>query len=282
MGRTVQKPVDHVYRMAARALARGATRKGVTQIEWDVSGRCVKPYSTTYWGRPAAETSNKYLYGLPATRNMPGVRDKTVLIRRNGDVPMYVTILTPCHKCEVCLEARQRLWTARAVQEIKDSVRTWYGTLTLRPDAYVLALMRARAKEAAQGVAFDLLEEDEKFGLIHAQIRPEIQKFLKRLRAAIGPESLRHLVVAEAHQSGVPHYHALIHECDPARPVRKRQLDAQWKLGFSQWRLVSDIYPAGYVCKYLAKDAKARVMASEDYGSSPFRPSVPEWLSVKR
>lgn len=282
-----RKFVTDIYRMAATALQRGAIRKGITRIEWDISGRCVKPYSTVYFGRPSYENANHQLKGFPRKKGAGGKVthpqwiEKTIVVKRGADIPMEVTILTACHKCEPCLKARQRLWTARAVQEIKDSVRTWYGTLTLRPDAYMLALMRARAKEAAQGVAYDLLEEDEKFALLHAQIRPEIQKYLKRLRAAIGPETLRHLVVVEAHQSGVPHYHALIHECDPARPVRKRQLDAQWKLGFSQWRLVSDIYPAGYVCKYLAKDMRARLLASEDYGSSPLRQSVPEWLSVK-
>lgn len=260
--------------MAARALASGATRKGVTEIVWDISGRCVKPYSTVYWGRPAAETAEHKMYGVPWDPVLGGYRDKYVVLGRRK-IPMYVEILTACHKCETCLEARRKLWAARAVQEVKDSVRTWFGTLTLHPDAYMLALSRARAREAAQGVAFDTLPEPEKFRLLHAQIKPEIQKYLKRLRAAIGPETLRYLFVVEAHQSGVPHYHALVHECDPAKPVRKRQLDEQWKLGFTKWRLVSDVNPAYYVAKYLAKDARARLLASEDYGSSPYRQSLP-------
>lgn len=256
--------------MAADALSRGAIRKSATEIVWDISGVCVKPYSTVYWGRPAAETAEKHMYGTPADAYGRGVRSKTVLISRKGNIPMYCEILTPCHKCERCLQRRQALWTARATQEIKDSVRTWFGTLTLNPDAYMLALSRARHRESVQGVAYDLLPDDEKFRRLHSQIKPEIVKFLKRLRAATGPESLRYLLVTEAHQSGVPHYHALIHECDPAKPVRKRQLDAQWKLGFGKWRLVSDIHPAHYVCKYLAKDMRARLLASQDYGSSPY------------
>ena len=186
---------------------------------------------------------------------------------------MSVLILTPCHKCEPCLEARQKLWTARATQEIKDSVRTWFGTLTLSPDTWMLALSRARARQAAQGVAFDLLPEGEKFTLWNAQIAPEITKYLKRVRFECGG-TLRYLFVTEAHQSGVPHYHALVHECDPANPVRKRTLDRQWTLGLvKQWRLVDDVAPAHYVCKYLGKDQRARTRASQDYGSSPYRQS---------
>ena len=186
---------------------------------------------------------------------------------------MYVDIITPCHKCEVCLKARQRLWTARALQEVKDSVRTWWGTLTLSPDTWMLALSRARAREAAQGVDYDLLPPDEKFRLWDAQVKPEITKFLKRVRAQ-SAAPLRYLLVTEAHESGVPHYHALVHECDPAKPVRKRVLDSQWTLGeIKQWRLVSDRRPAHYVCKYLSKDARTRILASQDYGSSPYRQS---------
>ena len=193
---------------------------------------------------------------------------------------MSVLILTPCHKCGPCLEARQRLWTARATQEIKDSVRTWWGTLTLSPDVAHLALSRARARESSQGIDFDLLPEAEKFGLWHAQIAPEITKYLKRIRHHMGTDAMRYLFVVEAHESGVPHYHALIHECDPAKPVRKRTLDSQWTLGLiKQWRLVNDIYPAGYVCKYLAKDARARLRASQDYGSSPYRQSSSSLLA---
>ena len=38
-----------------------------------------------------------------------------------------------CRKCPECLAHRRRLWTARAVDEIEVSSRTWFGTLTVKP-----------------------------------------------------------------------------------------------------------------------------------------------------
>ena len=190
---------------------------------------------------------------------------------------MSVTIITPCHKCDPCLKARARLWTARATQEITDSVRTWWGTLTLSPDTWMRALSQARARERAQGIDFDRLPSPERFALWNQQIQPEVTKYLKRVRSEVlrnaglsdgaGLKPLRYLLVTEAHQSGVPHYHMLVHEVSPDMPVRKRTLDDQWSLGLiRQWRLVSDTVPAHYVCKYLSKDARTRVRNSTDYG----------------
>lgn len=206
---------------------------------------------------------------------------------------MGVTIITKCHKCGTCLKERSKLWTARAIAETEMAHRTWFGTLTLSPDAAFLALSRARARESAQGVDFDGLPPEERFALWNSQIQPEITKFLKRLRMEVlrsaGLDSqavkwpIRYLFVVERHASGVPHYHALIHETRPDIPVRKRMLDNQWKLGFTQFRLVDEAFPvdtwaggeyvapsgmkpAAYVCKYLAKDALARVRASTAYG----------------
>lgn len=195
---------------------------------------------------------------------------------------MSVEIVTPCHKCTECLKARQRLWTARAIQETKDSYRTWYGTLTLSPTAWTIALTRARAAEAAQGVDYDQLPPAERWALWVAQIQPEITKYLKRVRSeglrkagfrdvsAVKP--YRYLLVTEKHKSGVPHFHALVHEVSPDIPVRKATLDGQWTLGLiRQWRLVDDTRPAHYVCKYLAKDALTRVRASIAYGDARSR-----------
>jgi hypothetical protein len=88
---------------------------------------------------------------------------------------------------------------------------------------------------------------------------------------------MRFLLVAEAHKTGLPHYHALIHEVDPERPVRSRILRQQWTLGFSQCKLVAqgdETKSASYVAKYLAKSAAARVRASQGYGQN----AVPDVL----
>ena len=191
---------------------------------------------------------------------------------------MEVLILTPCHKCKACLKHRAALWTARAIQETKAAARTWFCTLTLAPDHAHLALTRARVAEGSQGVDFDRLGQPEQFKLWVAQVSPEITKFLKRVRDRASYAPLRYLFVAEGHKSGVPHFHALIHEPNPAMPVRHRMLSESWKLGFSNFRLVRPDYtleedgriirPAHYVASYLGKDLRARVRASQYYGKA--------------
>ena len=48
--------------------------------------------------------------------------------------PVPVEMAARCRKCAGCLEHRRRLWTARALQEVNAHARTWFGTLTIRPE----------------------------------------------------------------------------------------------------------------------------------------------------
>lgn len=260
-----QRFIDDVYRLAAKALASGATRVSQSVIDWNVSGPCTNPWTTTYWGRPSRDDLSK-----------------KVVIKRGSAHTLFIDMHTACHKCEKCLEARARLWTARATQEITDSVRTWYGTLTLSPDVHHTALLRARAREWAQGVDYETLPQSERWALLVAQIQLEHTKYLKRIRSETlqkcglrdvpSVRAFRYLLVTERHASGVPHFHMLVHEVSPDIPVRKRTLDWQYRLGLvRQWRLVDDTYPAGYVSKYLSKDALSRVRASLGYGNARSR-----------
>ena len=143
------------------------------------------------------------------------------------------------------------------------------------------ALFAARQRMTRQGIDFERLQPGDQFGLIHHEVSKWITTYLKRVRKAAGTGSFRFLMVAEAHDSsetseeyrGLPHYHVLLHECDPFLPVRKSVLDT-WPHGFSKWRLVNadDLREVRYVCKYLGKDVRARVRASIKYGKP--RPNV--------
>lgn len=272
---TAQRHYLDVLRLAAKALENGAVWRGSATILWDISGSCEAPFTTTYWGRPSKTQYEKW-----------------VVIGKVTNQTRFVEIVTKCHKCTTCLKERARLWKARAVQEIKQSERTWFGTLTLSPEAWSLALSRARARASARGVDYASLSEKERFALWDRQIQTEITKWLKRLRMDVirkaGVEHpvktpFRYLFVVEKHASGVPHYHVLIHETSPDIPVRKRQLDGQWSLGFTQFKLVEEEFPdwgsdphhnqsparaAGYVAKYVGKDMLSRVRASQGYGKA--------------
>lgn len=176
----------------------------------------------------------------------------------------YVSVR--CRRCRECLRARAKLWTARAVDEIAASERTWFVTLTLSPDAQFH--YRCVADRAAQvgGSRWHSLSADEQFKDRVKAINPELTRFIKRVRKNSGA-SLRYLLVSEAHKSGDPHFHMLLHE--HGGTATKRVIEQAWRLGFSKPKLVdNDPKAAVYVCKYLTKSVLARLRSSARYGTA--------------
>jgi len=184
-----------------------------------------------------------------------------------------VVIAYRCRKCEKCLAQKRRQWTARAIAEVRQSTRTWFGTLTVRPverfRAQVRADIAARQRWAER---LSALSDKDRLKFISRVLGPEVTRFMKRVRFE-SKASLRYLLVVEPHKDGFPHYHLLLHETGPVQ-VSKRVLERQWGLGVSHWRLVDreDPRQAGYVCKYVNKSAEVRIRASRHYGQ--FRPEV--------
>nr|QXN72784.1 MAG: replication initiator protein [Microvirus sp.] len=172
----------------------------------------------------------------------------------------------PCRKCAPCLDARKRLWTARAINEIQVSERTWFATLTLHPSAAMEFRSKGERDLIQRGFSPAEMRPDKlRFRAFANALGPELQLWLKRVRKNSGAR-IRYFMVCEAHKSGVPHFHALIHERDGQ--ATKRTLEAGWRLGFSQFRLIdrSSKKEARYVSKYLSKSALTRIRASRHYG----------------
>lgn len=183
--------------------------------------------------------------------------------KSNSKVP--VSFDSRCRKCEACLAHRRRLWTARASDELKAAHRTWFATLTIRPEERFRASMHAAALAGSAGHGtWASMSAENQFRYLVKHLNMEIDRFLKRVRKNGAP--FRYLLVSEAHKDGFPHFHLLIHEA--ALPLTKRLLENNWRLGFSQFRLVDsgNTRSAFYVCKYLAKSALTRVRASKRYG----------------
>lgn len=179
--------------------------------------------------------------------------------------PLPVEFSARCRKCPECLAHRRRLWTARAVDEIQISQRTWFGTLTVAPHMRFQVECIAETSLRVGGEYLSDLSDTERFAYLASHLGMQVTRFLKRVRKTI--PGLRYLLVFEKHKDGWPHVHLLLHES--LTPVRKAVLESQWRLGFSHWRLVDrEAKAATYVCKYLAKDALTRVRASQNYGQS--------------
>ena len=209
---------------------------------------CSQPYVISGIGLPRATTAmNEWRWGRP-----------------KGPIPIEFD--TRCRRCENCLKHRRRLWTARAIDELRASTRTWFGTLTIEPwQRFQYTLQAATlAKRAGHG-EWRCLERQTKFRFLVQAIGPDITKFFKRVRRKSGAP-IRYLLVSEAHKDGFPHFHLMLHEQDG--PVRKAFLEEEWLVGNSHWRLVPthDAKTAYYICKYLSKDAQTRIRGSVRYG----------------
>lgn len=215
------------------------------------------------------ETSDRYACTDPYVIHGIGLPDPVQAFPRyfegksNSKVP--VSFDTRCRKCEMCLAHRRRLWTARASDELKAAHRTWFATLTVRPDERFIASMHAASTAVTAGHgSWTSMSSENQFRYLVGHLNKEIDRYFKRVRKSGAP--FRYLLVSEAHKDGFPHFHLLIHEA--ALPLTKRLLESNWRLGYSQFRLVDNADPrsAFYVCKYLAKSALTRVRASKRYG----------------
>lgn len=168
-------------------------------------------------------------------------------------------------------------WTERAKIEIASSSRSWFGTLTIKPDLQLRAKMAARVRCAKSGVDFDTLGFGDQFAALHRETGVHVRDWLKRVRKEARTR-FRYMVAAEYHKTGDPHYHFLLHELVGEDIVRKETMRSQWMpIGFSRFKLVEDGPAAArYVSKYLSKTNAARVRASRWYGRpwDQIRPSA--------
>lgn len=254
---------DAMRRLRLKAHARGArtkvaddfdARKGGSPFgtsEWDVSGNCQRPVLLELFSRPELRTEKAQVIG-------PGKG-----ARLNMD--MHVR----CRQCETCLRARAAHWRYRARAEWLQSPRTWLVTLTFSPEQLFRLMAQARHKLRYAVLSFEQLAEKEQFAALERETGREVTLFLKRLRKGgdgFPGVPCRYLLVAEAHKSGAPHYHVLVHEVAGGPPIRHAAIKRAWSAGFSDAKLVKDERAATYATKYLTKSSLARVRASFSYG----------------
>lgn len=231
-----------VARLATKCIAGGGLRLSRFRFEWNIAGRCEKPATFDLIGRQTVDQ-----------------------IHETPKHALMLTMHTKCRQCPTCLAQRQYTWRKRAIAEFGYAARSWFGTLTLAPEKHFLALSETRTRLARSGVDHDALPEKEQFRELLKTLGRQITLYLKRIRKVSGAE-LRYILVAELHKSGVPHFHLLLHEIDPEKPVRHSTLSSEWTMGFEQFRLVKDAKVCSYIAKYLNKGQLARVRASLNYG----------------
>lgn len=266
---------SRAMQLARKALVSGGQLLDRGEVEWDCSGNCMQ--SRTLFQAEVAIDLLSHLKREAAARRAAravaealgadvGPDDIKVRVKPRP-IGMKVSVHVRCRECRNCLEMRARMWSWRAVSEWEASERTWFGTLTLRPAAHDRYRLLAQRAGDVRANDFDLLTMDEQLLARHRQIGSELTLFLKRVRKNSGAQKLRYLLVMEAHKSGLPHYHLLVHQAPGDASISYDSLRNAWNAGFSKWNLVHGKRAAIYCCKYLAKSSLARVRASLNYGT---------------
>lgn len=267
-----------MYSIFRRAIEAGGRQTGPFEVEWNLAGNCLFPvrrelsahrphrgFTLERWGwqfKAYDDISDTFLTDVLAPKKVR----RSFFNDRLG--PYAVLMEVRCRMCDNCLRKRRNEWAARAIQEFALAPRTWFGTLTLTPEWQTkFGALAAQTVKRRQREELEALPFDRQLHARHEAVGVEITKWFKRLRKA--GHRFRYFIVLEAHESGLPHYHILLHEVGP--PITKRALEASWPFGFTQWRLADDRKAIWYVAKYLGKSSAARVRASVNYGrrSSP-------------
>lgn len=191
-----------------------------------------------------------------------------------------VKMLVRCRRCEPCLKYRAYNWSIKGFAEVRASQRTWFGTLTVAPANRFIVQMKAEQALIDAGGS-EKPSSSKLFEQMVKVLGRDLTLFVKRIRKNSGAR-IRYLLVAESHKDGFPHFHILLHEVEGQ--VTKRQLEAAWQIGFSNWRLVSSDNPkvVYYVTKYLTKSALTRVRASFRYGRDAERRITEQVLIATR
>lgn len=260
---------SYVVGLMDRALAAGGVRRSLTHVHWDASASCETPQVIEFEGRwnPGDRLSvkregHKVIHHRKVWVDR-GVRHEVTPLQTPP--PVCLTMEVRCRRCSTCLRARASVWRQRCRQEIGAAERTWFGTLTLRSEEQFRLAMQAEGRVERGGSRWEELSDSERFRARAAEASRELTLWLKRIRKE-SEATLRYCLVVEAHKSGDPHWHCLVHEVPGGGSVKERTLRQQWKLGFSKFTLIEDEGAAGYVAKYLSKSVLARVRASIDYG----------------
>lgn len=256
------RPVSDVLRVAGHALRSGGVLRAPTSVEWDVSGNCENPRWVLLWGRP--EQRPKKLT-FTTWDEWTAALQRAALNEGSASVELW----TRCRRCGPCMRLRSAAWSHRAAAETVCSRRTWFGTLTMGPEAHFAMELRARRRLLAGGTAWSRLSDHERFKEHASEGARELTLWLKRVRKE-SEAPLRYMLVTEAHKTGLPHWHCLLHEQEV--PVTWDTLSGQWPHGHTMFKLVpleQSKEAARYVSKYLSKSALTRVRASLAYGSPP-------------
>lgn len=145
--------IKDLRRLLAAALYDGAERVSDTTFRWNASGKCLDPVHFTLEGRaPEWMHIDAWGDGVPL-----GIGSQAYPSREGfRDSMLFIDMTAKCRRCTWCLKRCASEWSIRARHEIRASTRTWFGTLTLTPQAHFEASCRAHTSPPVEAWSFQV------------------------------------------------------------------------------------------------------------------------------
>lgn len=183
------------------------------------------------------------------------------LVKRLDDAEFASEFFVPCGKCYACLQNRQTDWVNRMKAEQEHSKSSYFVTITYDDDHLPTKLFY-------NGDCFK--------HYVQSLDKPEVQKFMKRLRKSLYCKA-RFFLAGEYGSTTIrPHYHLCLFLDDY---VDLTQLDDilshTWQLGFHQIAELKEQRMA-YCVKYLVKGGKYPEHAQKPFCLMSRRPGIGE------
>ena len=142
-----------------------------------------------------------------------------------------------CGQCMPCRANRKRLWTGRLLVELLE----WHD----------------KGSEAAFVTLTYNPEHLPQNGHLE---KSDLQKFLKRVRKAIAPRTMRYFAVGEyGDQSWRPHYHLIMYGISPTESSMLQRVWAKGHVYLGSVEAKSIAYVCSYVTKNLTKPSDPRL-----------------------
>lgn len=263
------------------------------------AGRCKAPRVVVLAGIGPRPEHTRVVTGAPFGRALVNEARARYDLALAPDRDLWMEVR--CRRCDGCRKERRCMWANRAVSEWNKAAqrggRTWFVTLTFRPEEHYRLQTMTRQRLASQGADLDAMSWDDQYRELLTEYHAELTCFLKRVRVGLATRGwkrahFRYLAVPEPHKGRDIrlHYHLLLHEAaDPKSgevvPIVRRRIEQAWRgdfeaapsergprarrdLGFVVAKLVESPGGALYATKYLGKHHyEGRIRNSHEYGA---------------
>ncbi len=234
-------------RIAGIALAQGGFKRGsLVTAPWE-------PYCDA-----PITVSRGTSKGAALARGVAGCRSAHVL-------PLDIALRVPCRRCVKCRTVKHLHWFERCEQQLKNSPRTWFQTLTFDDDRLHYLQMRAKSNSLKSGRPVTVEEER----IAYHDVRLWLARLRKPIKGVKPELQFVYFCCAElGEKRGRLHYHLFLHELHGRYPIRKSYLERSWP-AIQQARLVRHSQNgecAYYITKYLTKSLW-KPKASKFYGT---------------